>query len=93
MTDDKRLAEVVRSYSGEQQGRVPVNPDTWRRHIDPEFVDHACTLMSDDSELTRDTLRDEARKLNLCDKDEVRRLFVAAQMWGSGTTNGRGPGP
>lgn len=72
------------------QGPVPINPTTW---IAKDKYPHTRKVLpGPPASLTRDNLRREAERFHRDPTEELAKiLFVKTMMWGSGTSNGRGP--
>lgn len=90
-----RLAET--GWTPDRERTVVFRPATWR----PRFEGNSAALsvlrdLSPDEVANRGQVRRAdiaqlSRAVDATDPDSVIRLFVATMMWGSGTTNGRGP--
>ncbi len=71
-------------------------PSTWRPRLEPRGAAHVldigveCVSPSGDRLLSRGDLIDLRDRVG-DDPDGLRDLFAAVMIWGSGTTNGRGP--
>jgi len=75
----------------------PFRPATWR----PRFVrfpaaksvldEFATDATPNGGRITRKNLVELSRACDSGDPDDLVRLFVATMLWGSGTSNGRGP--
>jgi hypothetical protein len=91
----QRLRPLVEANRHRQQDSVRFGPGTWRPWLEPHGVSDvlrqgAAGSTSKERLIGRQDLallRDEAGG----DPAGLRRLFVAVMIWGSGTTNGRGP--
>ncbi|MFF5760359.1 hypothetical protein ACFY7A_33610 [Streptomyces longwoodensis] len=93
----QQLDELVDRHSNCEQQAVRFRPRTWRPRLEPRSaarvldIGVACVNgPSGDRLISRgdlSRLRDRAGD----DPDGLRDLFVAVMIWGSGTTNGRGP--
>ncbi|MGA4983656.1 8-oxoguanine DNA glycosylase OGG fold protein [Streptomyces sp. GESEQ-13] len=94
---EEQLRKLVDRYRGCEQRPVRFRPKTWRARLEAHDAAHvldvgvACTTgtsgdrLIDRGDLAR--LRDAVND----DPGSLRDLFVAVMIWGSGTTNGRGP--
>ncbi|MGA5876607.1 hypothetical protein ACPC3D_12360 [Streptomyces cellulosae] len=94
---EEQLRKLVDRYRGCEQRPVRFRPKTWRARLEAHDAAHvldvgvACTTgTSGDRLIDRGDL---ARLRDAVDDDpgSLRDLFVAVMIWGSGTTNGRGP--
>ncbi|WP_374100218.1 hypothetical protein [Streptomyces sp. DSM 110735] len=93
----EKLEKLVVRYGECEQKPVRFRPGTWRPRLEPHGVAHVLDIgagcvdgRSGDRLISRGDLallRDRVGG----DLDSLRDLFVAAMIWGSGTTNGRGP--
>ncbi|MEX2970412.1 hypothetical protein [Streptomyces sp. C184] len=93
----EQLRRLVHRYGECRQGPVRFRPRTWRSWLEPHGTGHVLNVgtecangPSGDRLISRDdlaVLREHADD----DSDGLRDLFVAVMVWGSGTTNGRGP--
>jgi hypothetical protein len=74
---------------------VKIYPLTWRPWLrDCEPAAEVLSTVGGDAartEISRTNLVNYAKNAKSGDPDNLVRLFVATMMWGSGTTNGRGP--
>ncbi|XMN08419.1 hypothetical protein ACK8N7_21470 [Streptomyces griseobrunneus] len=93
----EELRRLVDAHARRSQGPVRFRPDTWRPWLEPFAAGHvletgtACTTgRQGDREISRDDVT-ALRSPVEDDPDGLRDLFVAVMIWGSGTTNGRGP--
>jgi hypothetical protein len=64
---------------------VKINPSVWANYKSMAGMDQL------PGQLYRADLANVRRELDLSSAAAVRRLFVLTMMWGSGTSNGRGP--
>ena len=70
-----------------KQKEVQIHPNIWKQY---EFISRVlpdpvvCYSRADLKELVLTAFRDNDPQL-------IKELFVKTMMWGSGTTNGRGP--
>jgi hypothetical protein len=64
---------------------VRINPETWMKY------ESVARCGRPPSRLSREYLVDARRELDVSSDEAVNRLFVLTMMWGSGTSNGRGP--
>ncbi|QGG94358.1 8-oxoguanine DNA glycosylase OGG fold protein [Actinomarinicola tropica] len=89
MADDPTLAIPFPSghlLRSSDHGAVTLRPATWAA-----YKAIAATVDAPES-ITRAALADAAREtLAAPSPDALRRLFALTMMWGSGTSNGRGP--
>lgn len=75
----------------------PFRPATWRPWVRDDVVassvleEFATDETSTGGQITRKQLVDLSRACDSGDPDDLVRLFVATMLWGSGTSNGRGP--
>ncbi|MFF7100001.1 hypothetical protein ACFY9X_07420 [Streptomyces nigra] len=93
----EQLQKLVVRYGDCEQKPVRFRPGTWRSRLEPRGAAHVLDIgvgcangPSGDRLISRANLAD----LRDCvddDPDSLRDLFVAVMIWGSGTTNGRGP--
>ena len=83
-TCGKRIPKGWKQLASSQHA-VKLNPETWRG-----YKQIRATGDLPDS-IKRDDLAAFAANTNRADKREVLRLFTLTMMWGSGTSNGRGP--
>ncbi|WP_326597401.1 hypothetical protein [Streptomyces brevispora] len=72
-------------------------PETWRPWLEPHGSGHVLDAVREhasgqgqERRISRDDLA-AIRERAGDDPDALRDLFVAVMIWGSGTTNGRGP--
>ncbi|MFG2405417.1 hypothetical protein ACGFR8_13975 [Streptomyces brevispora] len=72
-------------------------PETWRPWLEPHGAGHVLDAVGEhaggqgqERRISRDDLA-AIRERAGDDPDALRDLFVAVMIWGSGTTNGRGP--
>ncbi|MEU6761762.1 hypothetical protein ABZ916_04490 [Streptomyces sp. NPDC046853] len=91
------LQRLVVRYAESVQEPVQFRPETWRPRLVPHGAAHVLDIgvesasglggecLVERGDLAR--LRDHAGD----DAEGLRDLFVAVMIWGSGTTNGRGP--
>ncbi|MEU2409253.1 hypothetical protein ABZ609_33815 [Streptomyces rubiginosohelvolus] len=93
----EQLRGLVRAHAGRVQGPVRFRPGTWHPWLDPHGAGHVLGVgtesvggPSGDRLITRNDLR-AMRDRAGDDPEGHRDLFVAVMIWGSGTTNGRGP--
>ncbi|MEU6170429.1 hypothetical protein ABZ832_00765 [Streptantibioticus parmotrematis] len=93
----ERLRKLVDCYGDCEQKPVRFRPDTWRSRLEPHGAAHVLNIgaacqsgRSGDRLISRDDLADLRERVG-DDPDGLRDLFVAVMIWGSGTTNGRGP--
>ncbi|MFF7177651.1 hypothetical protein [Streptomyces sp. NPDC008121] len=92
-----RLRDLVDRHRDLAQSPVRFRPSTWRPRLEPHGAAHVLDIgvgcadgRGGDRLLGRGdlaALRDRAGD----DPERLRDLFVAVMVWGSGTTNGRGP--
>ena len=69
------------------QTPVSINPNVWTAYPEIKAV-----IAEPPAFISRNDLKDAAvSAFKLNDLSELPRLFVKTMMWGSGTTNGRGP--
>ncbi|WP_407552234.1 hypothetical protein QOM21_21095 [Streptomyces sp. Pv4-95] len=93
---DDRLRSLVDTHAGRSQAPVRFRPETWRPWLEPHgaggVLDAGKECRSDPSDrlISRDDLT-AIRARAGDDPDGLRDLFAAVMIWGSGTTNGRGP--
>ncbi|MGW4302068.1 8-oxoguanine DNA glycosylase OGG fold protein [Streptomyces sp. NPDC004646] len=93
----EKLQRLVVRYRDCEQKPVRFRPGTWRSRLESHGAAHVLDIAvpcasgsSGDRLVSRNDLaqlRDRAGD----DPDGLRDLFVAVMIWGSGTTNGRGP--
>ncbi|MFD8465296.1 hypothetical protein ACFV10_09310 [Streptomyces cyaneofuscatus] len=92
-----QLRRLVDANAQRSQAAVRFRPNTWRPWLEPFEAGHVLDIGKEstsgrrgDRELGRDdvtALRSQVGD----DPAGLRDLFVAVMIWGSGTTNGRGP--
>ncbi|MEV4340125.1 hypothetical protein [Streptomyces sp. NPDC049590] len=94
----EQLQKLVARYGDREQKPVRFRPETWRRWLEPYGATHVldagvgCTGgASGDRLIGRGDLARLRDRVDGDDPDSLRDLFVAVMIWGSGTTNGRGP--
>ncbi|GAA2253339.1 hypothetical protein GCM10010232_47570 [Streptomyces amakusaensis] len=93
----ERLRPLVEACQDREQGAVRFRPATWRPWLEPHGATRVLSagtpapgFPAGDRLITRmdlATLRDRADDC----PDGLRDLFTATMIWGSGTSNGRGP--
>ena len=81
------VPENLEVHSASDQGRVEINPEIWTRYesiaaVLPKPADSYSR--ADLTELVSEAFSKDNHQL-------ISGLFVKTMMWGSGTTNGRGP--
>ncbi|MEV3998807.1 hypothetical protein AB0K62_24530 [Streptomyces halstedii] len=93
----EQLRRLVEAHAGRGQEGVRFRPETWRPWLEPHGAAHVldagwerATGPGADRLIDRDGLT-AVRARAGDDRDGLRDLFVAVMIWGSGTTNGRGP--
>ncbi|GAA2304847.1 hypothetical protein Scani_12230 [Streptomyces caniferus] len=93
----KQLQKLVVSYGDCEQKPVRFRPGTWHSRLEPRGAAHVLDIgfgcanePSGDQVISRDDLVDLRGHVGE-DPVSLRDLFVAVMIWGSGTTNGRGP--
>ncbi|MER6568391.1 hypothetical protein ABT288_20010 [Streptomyces sp. NPDC001093] len=93
----EQLQKLVDRYGDCEQEPVRFRPGTWRSWLEPHGAAHVldigigcATGASGDRLISRGDLADLRDRVG-DDPDGLRDLFVAVMIWGSGTTNGRGP--
>ena len=82
-----RIEATFEILSSEQQKPVDINPAVWTKYeVISEVLPHPTILYSraDLKALVLPAFQDNDPRL-------IKELFVKIMMWGSGTTNGRGP--
>lgn len=102
MTDRTVIAQLHKMLAA--GGRQPdsvreheFRPGTWRRWIgsfpaaSTVIEEHATTEATAGGRISRADLAFLSAAVDESDDDSFRQLFVATMMWGSGTSNGRGP--
>lgn len=94
----ERLRKLVAHYGDCEQKPVRFRPETWRPRLEPHEAAHvldigvACARgSSGDRLVSRGDLARLRDRATDDDPGSLRDLFVAVMIWGSGTTNGRGP--
>ncbi|MET9809009.1 hypothetical protein [Streptomyces halstedii] len=101
----EQLRRLVDAYAGRSQKAVRFRPETWRPWLEPHGAAHIldagwerATGPGADRLIDRDGLTAVRERAGADrngdpggDADGLRDLFVAVMIWGSGTTNGRGP--
>jgi hypothetical protein len=90
------LRPLVESNRERRQGPVRFRPETWRPCLDRREAGDVLRLGAEDRSSPGDRLisRDDLATLRQAIGDDtgaLRDLFIAVTIWGSGTTNGRGP--
>ncbi|GHH03949.1 hypothetical protein [Streptomyces rubradiris] len=94
---EEQLRKLVARYGDCEQQPVRFRPGTWRPRLEQHGATHVLDAgvecaggTSGDRLISRGDL---ARLRDRVDDDpeSLRDLFVAVMIWGSGTTNGRGP--
>lgn len=93
----EQLHKLVVRYGDCEQKPVRFRPGTWRSRLEPHDAAHVLGIgvgcangPSGDRLIGRDDLTHLRDRVG-DDPDSLRDLFVAVMIWGSGTTNGRGP--
>lgn len=93
----EQLQKLVVRYGDCEQKPVRFRPETWRSRLEPHGAAHildsgvgCASGPSGDRLISRHDLADLRDRAG-DDTDGLRDLFVAVMIWGSGTTNGRGP--
>ncbi|MBL1114667.1 hypothetical protein JK364_20035 [Streptomyces sp. 110] len=93
----EQLQKLVDRYRDCRQEPVRFRPSTWRPRLEPYGAAHVLDIgvesvsgRSGDRLISRGDLVDLRDHVG-DDPDGLRDLFVAVMIWGSGTTNGRGP--
>ncbi|MFD0650992.1 hypothetical protein I1A49_21355 [Streptomyces malaysiensis subsp. malaysiensis] len=92
----EQLQKLVDHHRDCRQESVRFRPSTWRPRLEPYGAAHVldvgvgCVSPSGDRLISRGDLVDLRDRVG-DDPDGLRDLFVAVMIWGSGTTNGRGP--
>ncbi|CAL9485525.1 hypothetical protein [Streptomyces sp. enrichment culture] len=94
----EQLRKLVARYSDWEQKPVRFRPETWRSRLESHGAAHVLDLgvgcangASGDRLISRGDLAHLRDRVGDDDPDSLRDLFVAVMIWGSGTTNGRGP--
>ncbi|MEQ8145595.1 hypothetical protein [Streptomyces sp. OP7] len=95
---EERLRQLVTRYHDCEQKAVRFRPATWHKRLEVHGAAHvldigiSCTSgASGDRLISRDDLARLRERVTDGGSDGLRDLFVAVMIWGSGTTNGRGP--
>lgn len=89
LTADGRRPDLVRAHE--------FRPETWRRWIgtfpaaSTVIEKHATADAAAGGRLSRADLASLSSAVDETDDESFRQLFVATMIWGSGTSNGRGP--
>ncbi|MDH6701557.1 hypothetical protein [Streptomyces sp. MAA16] len=93
----EQLQKLVVRYGNCEQKPVRFRPRTWRSRLEPHGAAHVLDIgaecvngPSGDRLVSRAHLADLRDRVD-DDPDSLRDLFAAVMIWGSGTTNGRGP--
>ncbi|TMU93898.1 hypothetical protein [Streptomyces sp. DASNCL29] len=93
----EKLQKLVDRHRDCRQGPVRFRPSTWRPRLERYGAAHVLDVgvecasgRSGDRLISRGDLADLRDRVG-DDPDGLRDLFVAVMIWGSGTTNGRGP--
>ncbi|MDX2707336.1 hypothetical protein PV350_31450 [Streptomyces sp. PA03-6a] len=93
----EQLQKLVVRYGDCKQKPVRFRPRTWLSRLEPYGAAHIRDIgvgcangVSGDRLISRSELADLRDGVG-DDPDGLRDLFVAVMIWGSGTTNGRGP--
>jgi hypothetical protein len=93
----ERLRQRVVRYGDCRQKPVRFRPETWRGRLEAHGAAHVLDIgvqcangSSGDRLVSRSDVADLRDGIG-DDPDGMRDLFVAVMIWGSGTTNGRGP--
>ncbi|WP_455360781.1 8-oxoguanine DNA glycosylase OGG fold protein [Streptomyces sp. SYSU K21746] len=93
----EQLQKLVIRYGDCEQKPVRFRPGTWHSRLEPHGAAHVLDIgvgcangQSGDRLISRDDLADLRDRVG-DGNDSLRDLFVAVMIWGSGTTNGRGP--
>lgn len=94
----EQLEKLVARYGDLEQRPVRFRPETWRSRLEPHGAAHVLDIgvqgaggSSGDRLISRGDLARLRDRAGDDDPDSLRDLFVAVMIWGSGTTNGRGP--
>ncbi|MEV6114926.1 hypothetical protein AB0L59_21010, partial [Streptomyces sp. NPDC052109] len=94
----EQLRKLVIRYGDCEQRPVRFRPETWRSRLESHGAAHVLDIgvgcasgSSGDRLISRDDLAHLRDRVGDRDPDSLRDLFVAVMIWGSGTTNGRGP--
>ncbi|NEA47510.1 hypothetical protein [Streptomyces sp. SID10815] len=94
----EQLEKLVARYGDREQEPVHFRPETWRSRLEPHGAAHVLDIgvegaggASGDRLISRADLARLRDRVGDDDPDGLRDLFVAVMIWGSGTTNGRGP--
>lgn len=92
-----QLRRLIDANARRSQAAVRFRPNTWRPWLEPFGAGHILDIGKEstsgrrgDRELGRDDVT-ALRSHVGDDPTDLRDLFVAVMIWGSGTTNGRGP--
>lgn len=96
MSSDEEIVRRLRAtFPGRHQQPVEFRPPTWQPWLSrfPAARDALDALGADraSAEISRSQLREMAAGSEARDEDAQLRLFTAVMIWGSGTSNGRGP--
>ncbi|WP_405890254.1 hypothetical protein OG427_17860 [Streptomyces sp. NBC_00133] len=93
----EQLQKLVVRYGDCEQKPVRFRPGTWRSRLEPHEAAHVLDIgvgcangPSGDRLISRGDLSHIRDRVG-DDPNSLRDLFVAVMIWGSGTTNGRGP--
>ncbi|MFJ3867338.1 8-oxoguanine DNA glycosylase OGG fold protein [Streptomyces nigra] len=93
----EQLRKLVVRYGDCEQKPVRFRPETWRSRLESHGAAHVLDIgvgcasgSSGDRLISRGDLAHLRDRVG-DDPDSLRDLFVAVMIWGSGTTNGRGP--
>ncbi|QKW28176.1 hypothetical protein HUT11_20130 [Streptomyces seoulensis] len=94
----EQLEKLVARYGDREQQPVRFRPETWRPRLEPHGAAHVLDIgvegaggSSGDRLISRGDLARLRDRVGDDDPGGLRDLFVAVMIWGSGTTNGRGP--
>ncbi|GAA5008294.1 hypothetical protein GCM10025734_50250 [Kitasatospora paranensis] len=94
----ERLRPLVEAHRDRRQAPVRFRPQTWHPWLEPHAAAHVLALGAriggaghGDRLISRDDLAALRQEATGNEPDRLRDLFVAVMIWGSGTTNGRGP--
>lgn len=93
----EQLHKLVDRYGDCEQKPVRFRPGTWRSRLEPHDAAHVLDIGVECANgPSADRLIGRVDLTHLRDRvgddpDTLRDLFVAVMIWGSGTTNGRGP--
>ncbi|MFH8223558.1 hypothetical protein ACH4C2_27950 [Streptomyces sp. NPDC018057] len=95
---ERQLAKLVERYGDCEQKPVRFRPRTWRPRLERHRAAHVLAIgaecangPSGDRLISRGDLDHLRDRVVDDDPSSLRDLFVAVMIWGSGTTNGRGP--